>query len=137
MEVEDLRGVWVIETPLPEHGWTGRQEYRFSEGDILEVLTITLDIDTRDVLGYRYRSLRRYHLEGDQLTLRTLSTFINDDTQRDYTDLESLELWKEDEGAESTVTCRVEDDGRKLVFVYPPCGPLGNCIGSRSFTRED
>lgn len=137
LKVGDLRGVWVIETPLEEYGWISRLEYRFGEDGIVEILMIALDIRSRDILGYRYWALKKYSLERDQLTLKTLSVHVNDDAQHSYIDLDNLQLQKEAEGEESTFTCRIEGDGNELVFVYPPCGPLENCIGSQAFMRED
>jgi len=133
---ENIKGVWFEEVYLEENNRISRLEYIFKEDNILEVLRIESEKDSRDVLGYRYRTLGNYKLESDQLSFYNLVNYSNDDTQGSYTEIENLQLVEESERDSYTITCKFEDNGKKITFIYPPCGELANCIDYLILTKE-
>lgn len=133
---ENIKGVWFEEVTLEENNRISRVEYTFKDDNILEVLRIEIGKDSRDVLGYRYRTSGNYKLEGNQLSFYNLVDYCNDDTQGSYTEIENLRLVREGEGDSYTVTCKFEDNGKKLTFIYSPCGELANCIDHLTLTKD-
>lgn len=133
---ENIKGVWFEEVTLEENNRISRLEYTFKDDNILEVLRIEIGKDSRDVLGYRYRTSGNYKLEGNQLSFYNLVNYCNDDTQVSFTEIENLRLVREGEGDSYTVTCKFEDNGKKLTFIYSPCGELANCIDHLTLTKD-
>jgi hypothetical protein len=133
---ENLKGVWFEENYLEEYNRISRLEYIFKKDNSLEILRKEIDKNSREILGYRYRTLGNYRLDGDQLSFNNLVSYSNDDTQGPYTEIENLQLVEESEGSSYTITCKFEESGKKLIFIYPPCGELANCIGSETLIKE-
>jgi hypothetical protein len=136
LDVNDILGIWYQEDFLQEYGRISRLEYNFKDDLSLEVLRIELNPDTRDVLGYRFRTLGNYALLNSQISFFNLTSYTNNDTQGSYTELENLDLINDSVNSQYTVTCKIEDGGNKIVFIYPPCGPAANCIGSTTLIKE-
>jgi hypothetical protein len=132
---KDIKGVWAQETYMEDVNHISRGEYHFKDDGQLEVLRIELDIDSREVLGYRSRILGNYGINGNKLSFYNLVMYSNDDTTGPFTELENLT--KVAEGGAYDVTCQIEERGKKLTFIYPPCGPLENCIGTITLMKAD
>ncbi len=133
---ENLVGVWYEEDYPEEVSRISRLEYHFKEDHTIEILRIEIEQDSGEILGYRYRSYGNYKLENDQLSFYNLVSYCNDDTKGSYTEIENLKLVNENEGDSFTVTCKLEKNGQSLIFIYPPCGELANCIGSKTLIKE-
>jgi hypothetical protein len=136
LNVNDILGIWYQEDFLQEYGRISRLEYNFKDDHTLEVLRIELNSDSRDLLGYRYRTLGNYALINNQISFFNLSSYSNNDSQGSYTELENLDLVDGSVDDQYTVTCKLEDGGKKIVFIYPPCGPAENCIGSTTLIKD-
>jgi hypothetical protein len=132
---DDILGIWYQEEYLEEYDRISRLEYNFREDQTLEVLRIEIKSDSRNVLGYRFRTLGNYELFNNQISFFNLICYGNNDTKEAYTELENLELVDNSVNDHYTVTCKIEDSGKKIIFIYPPCGPTQNCIGSKTLLR--
>jgi hypothetical protein len=133
---DKIIGVWYEEQIQEEDNRISRLEYHFKEDGVLEVLRIEIEKNSRIVLGYRYRRIGNYKLESDQLTFYNLLSYSNDDTKGPYTEIEKLEILTESEGISYTITYKFEENDKKLIFIYPPCDPAANCIGSTTLIKE-
>jgi len=137
VNIGDVTGIWYEEDSLVDYNRISRLEYNFKADSSLEIQRIELDINTREVLGYRYRTIGDYMLVGDKLSFLNQVSYGNDDTKGPYTEIENLKLIPDENGISYTITCRFGDNGNKLVFIYPPCGELANCIGSKTLTKKE
>jgi hypothetical protein len=135
VSIGDVTGTWYEEDSLVEYNRISRLEYNFKADSSLEIRRIELDINTREVLGYRYRTLGDYMLVGDKLSFLNQVSYCNDDTKGSYTDINNLQSVPDENGISYTITCKFEDNDTKLVFIYPPCGALANCIGSKTLLK--
>ena len=135
MNVGDVTGTWYEQDTLVEYNEISRLEYTFKADSSLEILRIELDIHTGIVLGYRYRTVGDYMLVGDKLSFINQVSYENDDTKGMFTDINSLQPVPDENGISYTITCKFEDNDTKLVFIYPPCGALANCIGSKTLLK--
>jgi hypothetical protein len=133
---EKLVGVWFEEEYLEDSTEISRLEYNFMDCNIVEILRIELENNSRNVLGYRWRTLANYKLVGDQLSFYNMISYSNDDTKEPYAKFENLQLLSGSEGSSYSVTCNFGDNDKKIIFIYPPCGELANCIGSETFIKK-
>jgi hypothetical protein len=133
--IGDVTGTWYEEASLVEYNRISRLEYNFKADSSLEIRRIELDINNREVLGYRYRALGDYMLVGDKLSILNQVSYGNDDTKAPYTQIGNLQLIPDENGISYTISCKFGDNGKKLVFIYPPCGELANCIGSKTLLK--
>lgn len=135
LNVNDLQGIWYNEDYLQEYNRISRLEYNFKSDNTLEVLRLELSNDSGNILGYRFRTTGNYSLSDDQILFYNLSAYINDDTQGSCTEIADLKLIDQIIH-DYTVTCKIEDNGSRIVFIFPPCGPAANCIGSISLLKQ-
>ena len=131
-----LTGIWHEEEYLSEYNRISKLQYNFRENDSLEVLRMEIEIDSRKILGYRYRTLGKYKITDDHITFYNLVSYSNDDTQGSYTEIENLQLVNGSDGDSYIVTYKIEEYGNKLFLIYPPCGPAENCIGTKILIKE-
>jgi hypothetical protein len=134
-EEDDLQGIWYEEQYYEDEHRISRLQYHFMENNVLEVLRIEIDANLHSILGYRFRTTGNYKLEGDQLTFYNLSSYMNNDTETDYAALENLQPVDENETS-YTVTIELSEIIRRLILIYPPCGPAENCIGSTTLKKD-
>jgi hypothetical protein len=137
VNIGDVTGTWYEEDSLIEYNRISRLEYTFKADSSLEILRIELDLHTGQVLGYRYRTVGDYMLVGDKLSFINQVSYGNDDLKGSYSDINNLQLVVNENGISYTIAIRFEDNGKKLVFIYPPCGELANCIGSKTLLKGD
>lgn len=91
-----------------------------------------LDADNNEVLGYSGRSTGDYSLLDDVLATQTTLVY-NVPESADARYVTNAELVQTTENFSSDK--KVEFVGDKMTWIYPPCGPLENCIGSREFEK--
>jgi hypothetical protein len=132
--IENIKGIWFEERIIEENKSIYRREYNFNNDNLIEILGINIDKESKKVLGYSFRQLGNYKLENDQLTFYNLSSYYNDYSEGPYSSIENLVQTSEIDS--STVTCKFEEHGKKLILIYPPCGPFENCIGSTTLIRN-
>ncbi|HEX2935307.1 MAG TPA: hypothetical protein VHO72_08125 [Bacteroidales bacterium] len=132
---DKIVGKWFNSDTLRELNRISIAQYDFRADNSLEVLRIEHDLNTKEILGYRYRSTGNYKLEGQQLSFSLQKSYTNDDALRSYSSIEDLKLL--DKPVENyMVTCKFGENYKTITFVYPPCGPAENCIGSMTYWRE-
>ncbi|QMU29772.1 hypothetical protein [Adhaeribacter radiodurans] len=132
---KQILGIWFQEDSLPEDNRISKLQYHFKEDNTLEILRIELDANSRQVLGYRYRSTARFSLVKDQLSFSDFTNYIHNDSLGSYSSLQDLKAATPQLNG-YIVTCKLEDKGRKLTFIYPPCKDTFNCIGAQTFSKE-
>ena len=131
----EIKGVWAMETHLDADNRISRLVYDFKDDGLLEVLRIEVDNDSREVLGYRSRTIGNYATDENKLSFYNLTMYSTDDTKEPFTDLENL--IKESEGGAYDVTYRIEEKGKTLIFTYPPCGPFAICIPTTTLVKAE
>ena len=129
----NIKGVWAEEEILEDYDRISRLEYNFKTDDTVEILRIELEMHSRSVLGYGYRTIGNYAVSADKLSLSNLVSYNNDDTIAEYSPLE--DLVKESEGEAYELTFTIQDNN-KLTLTYSPCGPLANCIDTKTLIRQ-
>lgn len=129
-----LVGTWYKEKASARPNELTRVQYDIREDSSFEILRIEKDVNTGEVLGYKFRRKGVYEVDGDNLTFSHFATYDNVDSIAPYSSIEDLRL-VEGDSIEYHVTCTFEEQDNKLIFTYPPCGPLANCITSDTLTR--
>jgi hypothetical protein len=129
-----IKGVWTEEEILEDYNRISKVEYNFKTDNTVEILRIELNVDSRAVLGYRHRTIGNYVVSGNKLSFSNLVSYNNDDTIAPYSPLE--DLVKTSEGDAYEVTFAISDSN-KLTLTYPPCGPLENCIETKTLIMQD
>ena len=132
---KQILGIWFQEDSLPEDNRISKLQYHFKEDNTLEILRLELDASSKQVLGYRYKSTARYSLHKDKLSFSDFTNYTHNDTLVSYSSLQDLKAVTSQQSG-YTVTCKLEDKGQKLTFIYPPCKDTFSCIGSQTFTKE-
>jgi hypothetical protein len=129
-------GVWINDYTDDEYSRISRIQYSFKEDNTLEILRIEMDVNTRKILGYRYKSNRNYWLDGNQLSFSNIVNYTNDGTQGVYSAIEDLKLVSEN-SPYSAVTCKFEDNNSKLTFINKPMsGVQGDYINMPPLYKE-
>jgi len=109
-------------------------QYDFRADSSFEIVRVEKNVNTGEVLGYRYRRIGKYGVADDKLTFSQFATYDNVDSIAPYSSIEDLRL-VEGDSIEYHVTCTFEEQDNKLIFTYPPCGPFTMCITSDTLTR--
>jgi hypothetical protein len=130
----ELAGVWYKENYSDENNQISRLEYNFKQDGNFEVLRIELENETREILGYRYRSTGNYTTKGNQLTFYDLMVYSHNDLEGPFSNLK--DLMPGVSGRPYTVTYSIEKNGSELLFIYPPCGELEDCLTSTTLLKE-
>lgn len=99
----------------------------------------TLDITTQEILGYTFKQLGGFNVDGNQLTFFNIESFSNL-TGEPFTEIENLTQrypTEPNSGFNSfSVKIEFKNNNNTLIFIYPPCGPAENCIDSQTFKKE-
>lgn len=131
---DKLVGTWYKEKASARPNEVTRVQYDFREDSSFEIVRVERNMDTGEVLGYRYRRIGKYGVADDKLTFSHFATYNNVDSIAPYASIENLRL-VEGDSIEYHVTCTFEEQDNKLIFTYPPCGPFTMCITSDTLTR--
>ena len=108
------------------------RSYTFSENGKFQSQTAYIKSDIEELLGYSGRSSGDYTLLNNQLTITATDIYtVPESSENPYVPSISLVYVEEDFSREIEV--EITDD--KMTWIYPPCGPLENCIGSEVFER--
>jgi hypothetical protein len=130
-----VKGVWTEETVFESDNRISKLEYHFKGDGSIEILRIEIDMDSHDVLGYRYRMEGNYQTIGDKISFYNLIIHSNDDTRADYSSID--DLVKVSEGTTFEHTFKITGKGKVLTFIFPPCGPFENCILTKTLKRAN
>ncbi len=130
-----LKGVWYEEEYLEDYNIISRLEYHFKEDSVLEVYRMEINAETGKLIGYRFKALGKYSLEGHELSFTYLKTYVNDALYL-VPHAHRNEYVGEDIPQTHSVTIEISKDGNTLVFYYPPCLPNANCISSKTFKKQ-
>tara|TARA_R110002073_G_scaffold40547_5_gene115026 strand:+ start:132986 stop:133492 length:507 start_codon:yes stop_codon:yes gene_type:complete len=133
---KSLVGIWHKTYIDDNENQTTKFEYHFKNDHNYEVLGTVLDATSQELLGYWTRETGSYSLTGDQLLFHNIKSYFNNDQTRSYTEFENLELQQSDFNYSRSVTIEFNDFMRKLVFIYPPCGPNESCVGSLTLEKS-
>ena len=125
-----LNGVWANNLPIENSNLSQSFQYDFDPDNTFIVSTIVQN-EAGDLLGYRYRALGNYEVNGDMLTLNLLEIFIHNDSNNLFSSLNDLEL--QSESQQRILTFSINRN--TLIFISPPCGPNELCVVSQSFQR--
>lgn len=106
--------------------------YSFSDNGKFQASTVYITADSQELLGYSGRSSGNYTLLDNQLaTLATDVYTLPEFSDTPYVPNGSLIYVEGDISRE----IKVEFSEDKMTWIYPPCGPLENCIGSQEFEK--
>lgn len=107
-----------------------RMSYKFS-GDSTLIYTTTVLDTTKKQLGYRYKMIGRYRLNGSALSIfqSSASSLQNAPANVIYTDEQNLTPLVVI-AAEQKLTVNFSADKSSFMLIYPPCGPNESCLGS-------
>ncbi len=139
INTQKLFGVWIEDSTLDDNTKISRLEYRLNSNDKFEVFRKTLDATTQEVLGYTFKQLGDFNVDGNQLTFFNIESFRNL-TSEPFTEIENLiQIFPTEPNSNFnffSVIIEFKNNNNTLVFIYPPCGPTENCIESQTFVRE-
>ena len=134
IEKENLIGIWSLSSSSVDSEFRKIITYEFSENGSLEVLNKVEDVMQNRIIGYRYRGIGNYSVNGNTLTINMNAIYLNDDEHVvSSPTIESLELTTD------SWTIRVEISlslfGNSLTFDYGPCNDTVSCVGNQTFFR--
>ncbi|HVO76074.1 MAG TPA: hypothetical protein VMT35_18765 [Ignavibacteriaceae bacterium] len=124
-------GIYTEESHADTLFYTDRLEIQFIPPNITKTERKIFETGTNIFLGYRYRGEGTFYVSGNRLNMFTDKAAYNDDEVSFYsTSLELIPIRREPERVTYKINMNI------LQFIYPPCPPNANCIGSQSFFRS-
>lgn len=130
-----LEGTWIsAENYAFDDGSSSSLLYQFNgDGTFSTLARVIKDGNLNNVIGFTYRAEGKFILEEDKLQLSFEQVYLTDDFQNLPSEIEDLILTSDQYIQEVTIT--FSDQNSILKFIYPPCPPNANCVGSQSFNR--
>lgn len=129
-----LVGTWSKTFSTDEPNFEQSIQYVFGSDNTVITSLVISNTSTSEVVGYRSRALGTYSVIEDILNTNLSEIYTHDDSTGLFSSLEDLEV--SDGPQTETVTISFSDNGETLTFIYPPCPPNANCIGSQTFIRQ-
>lgn len=130
-----LSGTWVNVSATETATINAYLSYHFKADNQFEALLSIIDDNANEVLGYRYRGLGTYSLEGDILTLSFTEIYVNDDSRQNYSALNGLMLT---DGIQRDVVPISFSEGNSLLTLhYGNCAPNESCLAEQIFRKTE
>ncbi|MEB2775028.1 hypothetical protein SYJ56_06905 [Algoriphagus sp. D3-2-R+10] len=108
--------------------------YSFLENGNFNSSSVYINSDSDELLGYSGRSSGTYSLLDDQLSIQTTIVYsVPESSDTPY--VPTIQLVQSSQNFSSEKTVEFNENQDKMTWIYPPCGPLENCIGSQVFER--
>ena len=133
---QNLLGTWHKMYIDEDQNQIMKFEYHFKNDGTYEVLGSVSDATSEELLGYWTRETGSFSLNGNKLLFTNIKSYFNNDQTRSFTELENLELQHSNFYNSNSVTIEFDDFMRKLIFIYPPCGPNESCVGSLTLDKS-
>ncbi|WP_339863781.1 hypothetical protein [uncultured Algoriphagus sp.] len=113
------------------------QYFTFFDNGTYNSSSVYFNAETDEPLGYAGRSSGEFTLLDDQLSImHNLIYGVPQDSDEIYVPNNQLVLTNNEFTEEMKLQeVKVEFSEDKMIWIYPPCGPLENCIGSQEFER--
>jgi len=115
----DITGKWA------QIEFQGMQQYEFKSDHTVEFTIMATDSVTKQVIGYRYKSVGKYSVENSELKMYDLANFSN--SKNSFGPVE--ELVSIDGFKTLTYTISLNSQKNKL-SLYFTCPPNANCVPS-------
>jgi len=132
----EILGSWVNANEIGDHpGLITELLYHFDSENAVRIERTVIDMQTEEVLGFRYFAEGEYTLNGSDLTVHRMEVYNSDGVASLFTDRTDLTL--SDDTKEEKVRVTFEDSFNRLIFDYEPCGPYANCIEQQSFVKRN
>ncbi len=132
----EIEGIWYTEGYLEEFNEISRLEYNFKKQGGLDILRVELDFNSREILGYRYRTLGKYRLEENHLILYSLRSFGNDDTIAHYTNLHNLQFVPNSDMHTYNYRYEIIDGENKLIIYFTSGRTSKSSLGKIILTKQ-
>lgn len=134
-QMNSLAGSWGKTKIMENNSLSQSLQYKFNTDKTFIVSTVIINNTTNEIIGYRYRALGSYSINGNVLVLDLSEIYTHDDTKGLYSNINDLQLSNHDDN--QIVTFNINGNQNVLTFTYSPCGTAENCMGTQSFLRID
>ncbi|MFV9482435.1 hypothetical protein ACNI3T_01280 [Christiangramia sp. ASW11-125] len=134
-----IEGIWEKTSTLDPIEFDGLDEnlnyeyviqYKFLDNGKFESFTFIRAIDTSEIAGYMFKELGTFTISNNRLSLVSDRWISQDDSGA----LQSLQELSLNEG-DIEWSFNFELEQNTLTFIFDPCGPAENCIGSITLNK--
>ena len=132
-QLDLLAGSWEKTEIMENNSLSQSLQYKFNTDKTFIVSTVIINNATTEIIGYRYRALGSYSINGNVLVLNLSEIYTHDDTTGLFSNINDLELLNND--GIQIITFSINRNQNVLTFTYPPCGTAEICIDTQSFQR--
>ena len=126
-------GVWARTEPMEDPSMNQTLQYTFYGDHTVEIVRMAVDASTSEILGFRYKGIGTYEIDGDTLHVSLSEIYKHDDSSELYSSEAELEL--SDDTSDESLAISFSESGDILIFDYPPCPMNANCIDTLSLER--